>query len=781
MIGEHDNAHAKDGAHLTESPDHVINSILGKSRLARNLRTIYSSLYESGKVQIVIGGWISVAFCSVVDEIPMSSFLQPIHDRDQIPIKPYHTLLLRNTADHLLWRLPSDCSSSLYHLVQCASPLKNFEELAQEIDAPLAQVIGLAKHLISWHEATIIYPICGNNTYVVAPDFDLDLISEENRAAFATSFNHRQTLITVLIDFSHPRRLSEHMNPVSDSKESIAEKLQVVQWLLQREMVILLQTYVFLVVPSTEMLSKIDGVGLTTESSTHFSSFPRFNGMRKMPRVRTYSDNVTMDKNRDQIENNSTVKHITSASDSKDGFTCAVSLINIGASSAPSAGITFRKSNGSPGIRPEIQAGSLSSDSVVSQMHDDSEDLHDGDSLTQVKIADTSTMQPFINTTANKIPDKNDKNFDIKKMKEDKNHSASIKTSERVGFDPAPNAPNALQKGKTDTSNLSGRFTVASMLIEDDSLEHFDSEDSDSCIILKLDNDSNDGRNESIINVCSVTSDARLLPFVTDDSWFENPTLSEETVSIIDTEEKELSIHRDTNTLDLMSDPGMVTSVLEEDDMEVERILDQDETDVADEVPTTAGKELCGLNELENIHNTRGIPEERIQPSQGKLFKSNNAINTIDAYTNEKLQIGTDKKETMLPTDGIVEAILPESLTNKKVVPDSILVQDLNIENVILFDRDTSNNSLAAVSGDQGRDNGASTYQEEVPTRAPKASTEILNENDDQDNEVSIANLEIDEHPPFDYLTSYEYNTICKIGKDVPLEEVDTFLRLCRY
>lgn len=64
------------------------------------------------------------------------------------------------------------------------SPLKSLQTLAADSDLTLTQVFQLTGHLIYWAKATIIYPLCESNVYVVSPDAIitnqlLELFSEE--------------------------------------------------------------------------------------------------------------------------------------------------------------------------------------------------------------------------------------------------------------------------------------------------------------------------------------------------------------------------------------------------------------------------------------------------------------------------------------------------------------------------------------------------------------------------------------------------------------------------
>lgn len=99
-----------------------------------------------------ISGWVSVSYCAHPRELPRStmfsstsSAVPPTH------VRAYHTLLLRNSSADLKRRLIADCSPALRRLVECATPLKTLQDLAEDIDVSLSQMLRMAVHLVAWH------------------------------------------------------------------------------------------------------------------------------------------------------------------------------------------------------------------------------------------------------------------------------------------------------------------------------------------------------------------------------------------------------------------------------------------------------------------------------------------------------------------------------------------------------------------------------------------------------------------------------------------------------
>eukprot|EP00051_Salpingoeca_urceolata_P012741 m.157794 g.157794 ORF g.157794 m.157794 type:complete len:633 (-) comp17590_c0_seq12:28-1926(-) len=227
-----------------ESPEYVISMILAQSQLARNLRDVYGSIHDNGRVNVKIDGWVSVSMCAPVSELPPAATFPapPSVTLDQL--RPFHTILLRTSVAALSPQLLDDASPVLRRLLDSLSPLKSFEELSAELDVPLSLVLRMAVHLVSWNEAKIIYPLCATNRYLLSSSLDLGSLSVQTMDSFASAFPDH-SLAATLEDYSHLRQLSEHMNALAPEEDT--ERLQIVAWLLQRDLVVILRTFVFLV------------------------------------------------------------------------------------------------------------------------------------------------------------------------------------------------------------------------------------------------------------------------------------------------------------------------------------------------------------------------------------------------------------------------------------------------------------------------------------------------------------------------------------------------------
>ncbi|KAK7084490.1 Nitrogen permease regulator-like 3 [Halocaridina rubra] len=163
-------------------------------------------------------------------------------------LKPYHTLLLLVDRSELLRSLSADASPALRRLLYVESPLNAFYTLAADADLTLPQVFMLAGHLVYWGKATIIYPICSTNIYVLAPNAPTmlnSLLAEKFSEVFPGSSLH-----CALAEFSLPSSLSDKCHPINLTQQQ-QEQVQQVRWLLKHGLLQQLHTYVYLSPPFT--------------------------------------------------------------------------------------------------------------------------------------------------------------------------------------------------------------------------------------------------------------------------------------------------------------------------------------------------------------------------------------------------------------------------------------------------------------------------------------------------------------------------------------------------
>ncbi|KAF9422973.1 hypothetical protein HW555_001516, partial [Spodoptera exigua] len=163
------------------APKSAFHLILQRSSLARSMKSVFEELSSTGIVQCRINKWVLLSFC-----LPHKA--HQIHNRGLIiepetidkclqKLRPYHGILLMVNPNDLLGSIPLDSSSALLRLIKLYSPLKSLQTLAIEADLTLKQVSQLTGHLVYWAKATVIYPLCESNVYVVAPGANVHIHS----------------------------------------------------------------------------------------------------------------------------------------------------------------------------------------------------------------------------------------------------------------------------------------------------------------------------------------------------------------------------------------------------------------------------------------------------------------------------------------------------------------------------------------------------------------------------------------------------------------------------
>ncbi|CAH0686260.1 unnamed protein product [Spodoptera exigua] len=228
------------------APKSAFHLILQRSSLARSMKSVFEELSSTGIVQCRINKWVLLSFC-----LPHKA--HQIHNRGLIiepetidkclqKLRPYHGILLMVNPNDLLGSIPLDSSSALLRLIKLYSPLKSLQTLAIEADLTLKQVSQLTGHLVYWAKATVIYPLCESNVYVVAPGANVHIHSplvEE----FAKEFPSL-CLLQMLSEFSLPAPLWYVSRNGSGGGGGGGRLARCVAWLLRRRLLLQLHTYV---------------------------------------------------------------------------------------------------------------------------------------------------------------------------------------------------------------------------------------------------------------------------------------------------------------------------------------------------------------------------------------------------------------------------------------------------------------------------------------------------------------------------------------------------------
>ncbi|XP_076076005.1 GATOR1 complex protein NPRL3-like [Mytilus galloprovincialis] len=282
MISIHD-----DIASLPEDQMHFpYDLIRTKSSLARDLRTAYESVKDKGVVHLYINKWIEVTFCLPHKVHSKSSAALSVKVYPEViqrcieALRPYHGVLLLVDGQNLLDTLSTDCTPALNRLINVIiqQPVRSLQIIALEADLSLSQVFQLVSHLVYWGKATIVYPLCESNVYLLSPSSNIKMnskIAEE----FVQLFPGR-SLAVELSEFSYPTKLWDTQDMLNKQQKQQEEKVSMVVWLLQHGLIHQLHTYVFLMPPlksrlyvedRTSSFSDVTSVN-SDESQIHYQS-----------------------------------------------------------------------------------------------------------------------------------------------------------------------------------------------------------------------------------------------------------------------------------------------------------------------------------------------------------------------------------------------------------------------------------------------------------------------------------------------------------------------------
>lgn len=128
----------------------------------------------------------------------------------------------------------------LTKLLNAYNPFKTLQNIATDADFAIKHVYELVGHLVYWAKATIIYPLCETNVYVIAPDAPL-----HNKSPLAEKFAAKfsMNLFEVISEFSLPTSIGHLTTPLQNPSKQ-GTLVQMVLWMLQHHLLMQLHTYV---------------------------------------------------------------------------------------------------------------------------------------------------------------------------------------------------------------------------------------------------------------------------------------------------------------------------------------------------------------------------------------------------------------------------------------------------------------------------------------------------------------------------------------------------------
>lgn len=120
-------------------------------------------------------------------------------------------MLLLVDYTELLDCVPPSGAVMLTKLLNAYNPFKTLQNIATDADFAIKHVYELVGHLVYWAKATIIYPLCETNVYVIAPDAPL-----HNHSPLAEKFfaKFSMNLFEVISEFSLPTSIGHLTTPL---------------------------------------------------------------------------------------------------------------------------------------------------------------------------------------------------------------------------------------------------------------------------------------------------------------------------------------------------------------------------------------------------------------------------------------------------------------------------------------------------------------------------------------------------------------------------------------
>merc|ERR1719186_138195 len=226
-----------------DQQEHHFSLATERSHLARDIQTIYHDLCNTGEVRIYINKWVELSFC-LPQKLHKQHFPNILVEPESIfecleGLRPYHSLLLLVDTQELLDQFSTEGSPALRRLVRQNSPLRSLKTMAVDTDLSLMQVLQLTGHLLYWGKATVIYPLCESNLYVLSPRMPTP-VPARLKERFSERFS--DSLMETLASFSLPYKLAV-LPPLALDQPRIT---QIIIWLLQHDLIIQLHTYVTL-------------------------------------------------------------------------------------------------------------------------------------------------------------------------------------------------------------------------------------------------------------------------------------------------------------------------------------------------------------------------------------------------------------------------------------------------------------------------------------------------------------------------------------------------------
>ncbi|CAH1156187.1 unnamed protein product [Phaedon cochleariae] len=308
-------------------PGSAFKIILEKCPLASNIKKMYDDLCSTGLVNLRINRWIPLSFClpQKVHQWHMRGKIVEPEDIDRClnALRPYHSLLLLHPLQQMNDFTSLDGSPSLVRMLSQYSPLKNLQTLAADSDLTLSHVFELTAHLVYWAKATVIFPVCSTNKYVISPNAPIHINSPLVETFYETFPG--VNLNRVISEFSLPTSLGQKCNPLYHRSQQ-SHLVQTIIWMLQHHLLLQLHTYIQYMPTENGLLhiksdqSKKHMTSPSPRSSTVMSNYQATN--TEYPRAESESGASTVSETPELLSKAVIIENVsfTSTEDDKQDF-----------------------------------------------------------------------------------------------------------------------------------------------------------------------------------------------------------------------------------------------------------------------------------------------------------------------------------------------------------------------------------------------------------------------------------------------------------------------------
>lgn len=175
-------------------------------------------------------------------------------------------LLLLDDPEVIVKEIEVDPQGPVAAMIRNIDPTASLEELAQQNRIELKQIVNLVWSLVYWRRARIIIPIHSRYTYGVSPLTGRGEKFGELANAYHQLFPMMPPMqkIMALLSTGKPKPFSMHI-PSTDHRHIY---MRTVSWMLQKDLIVHLQTFALIVVTRKTKISSMNTEGILDKGSS---------------------------------------------------------------------------------------------------------------------------------------------------------------------------------------------------------------------------------------------------------------------------------------------------------------------------------------------------------------------------------------------------------------------------------------------------------------------------------------------------------------------------------